>query len=99
LKLTLGNFNIQQEFGKGFIATAGYVGSRSTHLAIAADDINLVPSQEVPGVGIIFPCNPTVGACTKGVTGTRLDPNWGGAEGIRPEVFDGAASYEPFRDS
>lgn len=89
--------NLQQDLGRGFIGTVGYVGSRSTHLSTATDDINLVQPNEVSGVGLVFPCNPAAGNCARGRTGMRVDPNWGGGAGIRPVVFDGASSYEAFQ--
>jgi hypothetical protein len=76
------NFNIQQELSRNWSAFVGYVGSRSTHLSVAADDINLVQPTVTPA-GLLWPIN-----------GTRLDPNAGGSAGIRPVLFDGAASYE-----
>jgi hypothetical protein len=76
--------NVQQDLGQGFAATIAYVGSRSLHLSVAADDINLVPANIVPGVGIVFPAT----------GGVRVDPNWGGGAGIRPVIFDGASSYQ-----
>jgi hypothetical protein len=87
--------NIQQDLGKGFTATAGYVGSRSVHLSAAADDINLVQPTSVSGVGLVFPCDPVAagGNCNSNQTGTRINSNWGGGAGIRPVVFDGASSY------
>jgi hypothetical protein len=90
------NANIQQDLSHGFIATVGYVGSRSVHLSSAADDINLVPSTIVSGVGIVFPCDPVAagGNCNSNQTGTRVDPNWGGGAGIRPVIFNGASSYQ-----
>ena len=90
------NTNIQQDLGKGFIATAGYVGSRSLHLSAAADDINLVPPTVVSGVGLVFPCDPVAagGNCNSNQSGTRVDSNWGGGAGIRPVLFDGASSYQ-----
>jgi hypothetical protein len=72
----------------GFTAVAGFVGSHSTHLSAAADDINLIPSTYVSGVGIIFP---------SGNGATRVDPNWGGSAGIRPVIFDGTSSYSAFQ--
>ena len=90
------NANIQQDLGKGFTATVGYVGSRSLHLSAAADDINLVPATNVSGIGLVFPCDPVAagGDCNANQSGTRVDPNWGGGAGIRPVIFDGASSYE-----
>ena len=92
------SLNVQQDFGHGFTGIVGYVGSRSLHLSAAADDINLVQPVSVAGAGIIFPCNPTgltgSNTCANNLTGTRLDPNWGGGAGIRPVLFDGASSYE-----
>src|SRR5882757_1030629 len=76
--------NVQQDLGLGFAATVAYVGSRSTHLSVAADDINLVPANNVPGIGIVFPAT----------GGSRVDSNWGGGAGIRPVIFAGASSYE-----
>ena len=76
------NFNIQQELSRNWSAFIGYVGSRSTHLSVAADDINLVQPTVTPA-GLLWPIN-----------GTRIDPNAGGSAGIRPVLFDGSASYE-----
>jgi hypothetical protein len=87
--------NIQQDLGKGFTATVGYVGSRSLHLSAAADDINLVQPISSNG-SLIFPCDPVAagGNCDSNKSGTRIDSNWGGGAGIRPVIFDGASSYE-----
>jgi len=87
------NINIQREVAPGWTAIVGYVGSRSVHLSVAADDINLVPPVQT-AAGILIPLNTY-----------QLDPNWGGANGgitpggpggagIRPVLFDGASSYE-----
>ena len=53
------NLNIQRDLGYGFTGTAGYVGSRSVHLSVASDDINLVQPTAVTGVGLVFPCDPS----------------------------------------
>lgn len=91
------NLNIQQDLGQGWTLLAGYVGSRSVHLSVASDDINLVQPVAVSGVGYVFPCNPSAlgsgNTCANQPTGTRLDSNWGGGAGIRPVLFDGASSY------
>ncbi|MCU1220204.1 MAG: TonB-dependent receptor plug [Candidatus Angelobacter sp.] len=79
------NFNVQQELAHNWTAFVGYVGSRSTHLSVAADDINLIQPTVTPA-GLLWP---TTG-------GVRLDPNAGGSAGIRPVIFDGAASYAAF---
>jgi Carboxypeptidase regulatory-like domain/TonB dependent receptor/TonB-dependent Receptor Plug Domain len=90
------NFNIQRQLGVGWTLTAGYVGSRSVHLSVAADDINLVPPVQT-SAGILIPSNTY-----------QLDPNWGGANGgvvpgppggsgIRPVLFDGESSYNGFQ--
>ena len=76
------NANVQRELAPGYTFLLGYVGSRSLHTSAAADDINLVQPSFVSGVGYVFPVN-----------GTRIDPNWGGGAGIRPVLYDGAASY------
>lgn len=79
------NLNVQREIAPTWTAMVGYVGSRSVHLSVAADDINLV-QPTVTSVGILFPVN-----------GTAIDPNWAGGTGgagIRPVMFDGASSYE-----
>jgi hypothetical protein len=88
--------NIQQDLGHGFTAMVAYLGSRSLHLSVAADDINLVPVNNVSGIGLVFPCDPVAagGNCNSNLTGTRVDPNWGGGSGIRPVIFDGASSYQ-----
>ena len=86
------NFNIQREVAPSVTAIIGYVGSRSTHLSVAADDINLVPPVQT-SAGIVIPSNTY-----------QLDPNWGGANGgvtpgspggpgIRPVLFDGESTY------
>ncbi len=91
------DLNVQQQFGKTWTGMVGFVGSRSLHLSAAADDINLVQPVSVPGVGFVFPCNPsklaTGNTCANQPTGTRIDSNWGGGSGIRPVLFDGASSY------
>lgn len=94
------NVNVQREFAQGWTAFAGYVASRSLHLPISADDINLV-QPTLTSSGLLFPCvvanlGPGSG-CWNTTTGTRLDPNAGGTAGIRPVLFDGAASYESFQ--
>jgi Carboxypeptidase regulatory-like domain/TonB dependent receptor len=87
------NLNIQREVSPGWTAIVGYVGSRSVHLSVAADDINLVPPVNTQ-YGILIPMNTY-----------QIDPNWAGANGgltpggpggsgIRPVIFDGESSYE-----
>jgi hypothetical protein len=87
------NFNIQREIAPSWTLLAGYVGSRAVHLSVAADDVNLVPPQVFPGVGVLIPQNTY-----------QLDPNWGGANGgttpggpggpgIRPVLFNGESTY------
>ena len=86
------NFNIEREIAPSLTAIVGYVGSRSTHLSVAADDVNLVPPVTTPQ-GILIPSKTY-----------QLDPNWGGANGglvpgspggsgIRPVFFDGESTY------
>jgi hypothetical protein len=78
------NLNIQRELARSWTATVGFVGSRSVHLPVAADDINLVQPLGQTSAGLLWPL---VG------TGVQLDPNAGGGSGIRPELFDGSAAY------
>ncbi len=86
------NFNVQREVTPSVTAIIGYVGSRSTHLSVAADDINLVPPVSTPQ-GIVIPFNTY-----------QIDPNWAhangglvpgspGGTGIRPVLFDGESTY------
>jgi len=89
------NVNVQREVAPNWTAIVGYVGSRSTHLSAAADDINLVPPQQT-SAGILIPMN-----------AYQVDPNWGGGNGrlggptpagpggagIRPVLFDGESTY------
>jgi hypothetical protein len=90
------NFNIQRQLGAAWTLTAGYVGSRSVHLSVSADDINLVPPVQT-SAGILIPSNTY-----------QLDPNWAGANGgvvpgppggagIRPVLFDGESTYHGFQ--
>jgi hypothetical protein len=82
------NFNVQRELAAGWTMLVGYVGSRSVHLSVAADDINLVQPVTTPS-GLLIPMG-----------GTAIDPNWAGGtggSGIRPVLFDGASSYESFQ--
>ena len=82
------NFNVQRELAPGWTILAGYVASRSVHLSVAADDVNLVQPM-VTSAGLLIPQG-----------GTAIDPNWAGGtggSGIRPVLFDGAASYESFQ--
>jgi Carboxypeptidase regulatory-like domain/TonB dependent receptor-like, beta-barrel len=90
------NFNVQRQLGTSWTLIAGYVGSRSVHLSVAADDINLVPPV-MTSAGLIIPSNTY-----------QLDPNWGGANGgivpgapggagIRPVLFDGESTYHGFQ--
>ena len=79
------NFNIQQEIAPSWTLFLGYVGSRSVHLSVAADDINLV-QPVATSYGLLVP-----------VGGTAINPNWAGGtggSGIRPVLFDGESSYE-----
>ena len=93
------NANVQRQLASGYTLLVGYVGSRSLHTSAAADDINLVQPAAVSGVGLVFPCvppNQTLNpgsTCANTATGTRIDSNWGGGAGIRPVLYDGAASY------
>ncbi len=91
------NLNVQQQFGKTWTGMIAFVGSRSEHLSAAADDINLVQPTAVPGVGYVFPCDPSMLApgntCANQQTGTRINSNWGGGAGIRPVLYDGASAY------
>jgi hypothetical protein len=91
------NLNIQRELFPGWTLLAGYVGSRSVHLSVAADDINLVPPFTTSSGRILIPSNTY-----------QLDPNWGGANGgvrpgppsgagIRPVLFDGESAYHGFQ--
>jgi hypothetical protein len=98
------NLNIQHEIAPGWTALVGYVGSRSVHLSVASDDINLIQPTAVSGAGLVFPCDPSLivpytagNNCSNNPTGTRIDSNWGGGAGIRPVQFDGAASYNAFQ--
>ena len=91
------NLNIERQLSGTLSLLVGYIGSRSVHLSAASDDINLVQPTFVPGVGLVFPCDPSLGDCSSNQSGTRIDPNWGGGAGIRPVVFDGAASYSAFQ--
>jgi len=86
------NVNVQREVAPNLTAIVGYVGSRSTHLSVAADDVNLVPPV-MTSAGILIPSNTY-----------QIDPNWGGANGgltpgapggagIRPVLFDGESTY------
>jgi hypothetical protein len=94
------NLNIQREIASSLTAIIGYVGSRSVHLSVAADDVNLV-QPTVASAGLLFPCVvANLGqddGCWQSQTGTRIDPNWGGGAGIRPVLFDGASSYNGFQ--
>ena len=79
------NLNIQRELAAGWTMLAGYVGSRSVHLSVSADDVNLA-QPTVTSAGLLWP-----------IGGTAIDPNWGGGtggSGIRPVLFDGSSSYE-----
>jgi hypothetical protein len=93
------NANLQRQLASGYTLLVGYVGSRSLHTSAAADDINLVQPAAVSGVGLVFPCVPPNqilnpgSTCANTTTGTRIDSNWGGGAGIRPVLYDGAASY------
>jgi len=90
------NFNVQRQLAANWTLIAGYVGSRSVHLSVATDDINLVPPV-MTSAGILIPSNTY-----------QLDPNWGGANGgitpgapggagIRPVLFDGESTYHGFQ--
>jgi Carboxypeptidase regulatory-like domain/TonB dependent receptor len=86
------NFNIQREIAPNLTSIIGYVGSRSLHLSVAADDINLVPPV-MTSAGLLIPkstyqLNPNWGGANGGVT-----PGGPGGAGIRPVVFDGEATY------
>jgi hypothetical protein len=90
------NFNVQREVAPTWTAIVGYVGSRSVHLSVSADDINLVPPT-MTSAGIVIPSNTY-----------QIDPNWAGANGgltpgspggtgIRPVLFDGESTYQGFQ--
>ena len=90
------NVNVQREIAPSWTATVGYVGSRSVHLSVAADDINLVPPV-MTAAGLLIPSNTY-----------QIDPNWGGGNGgvtpgppggagIRPVLFDGESTYQGFQ--
>jgi hypothetical protein len=90
------NFNVQREVAPTWTAIVGYVGSRSVHLSVAADDVNLVPPVMTPA-GILIP-----------MSTYQIDPNWAGANGgvtpggpggsgIRPVLFDGESTYQGFQ--
>ncbi len=90
------NLNVQRQLGASWTITAGYVGSRSVHLSVAADDINLVPPVQT-SAGIVIPSDTY-----------QIDPNWAGANGgvtpgapggagIRPVIFDGESTYQGFQ--
>ncbi len=86
------NLNIQRELTRSLTATVGYVGSRSVHLSVAADDINLVPPV-MTSAGILIPSStyqliPNWGNANGGVT-----PGSPGGTGIRPVIFDGESTY------
>ncbi len=95
------NASVEQDMGKGFTVLLAYVGSRALHQSLGSDDINLVQPTPVSGIGLVFPCNPNNAGlgntCADSATGTRIDSNWGGGAGIRPVLFNGAASYEGFQ--
>jgi hypothetical protein len=95
------NVNIEREIAAGWTLFAGYVGSRSIHLSVAADDVNLVQPNAVSGVGYVFPCDLAAlsagSTCASQQTGTRINSNWGGGAGIRPVLFDGTATYRAFQ--
>ena len=95
------NVNLEHELAPGLIAMMGYVGSRSIHLSVASDDVNLVQPSLVTGVGYVFPCNPADlspgNTCATQQTGTRIDSNWGEGAGIRPVLFDGTSTYHAFQ--
>ena len=90
------NVNIQREIAPSWTAIVAYVGSRSVHLSVAADDINLVPPV-MTAAGLLIPSNTY-----------QIDPNWGGGNGgatpgapggagIRPVLFDGESTYQGFQ--
>ncbi|HUE55551.1 MAG TPA: carboxypeptidase regulatory-like domain-containing protein [Candidatus Udaeobacter sp.] len=90
------NVNIQREIAPSWTALVAYVGSRSVHLSVAADDINLVPPV-MTSAGLLIPSNTY-----------QIDPNWGGGNGgaipgapggagIRPVLFDGESTYQGFQ--
>ena len=95
------NVNIQREIAPGWTALAAYVASRSIHLSVAADDINLVPATAVQGIGFVLPCNPSAltgtNTCATQLTGVRINPVWGGGAGIRPVIYDGTSTYRGFQ--
>lgn len=99
------NLNIQREVAHNWTALVGYVGSRSVHLSVASDDVNLVQPAFVSGTGFVFPCIPSAvtpaytatNNCSNNQTGTRIDSNWGGGAGIRPVIFDGESTYHAFQ--
>lgn len=90
------NVNVQREVAPSWTLIVGYVGSRSVHLSVSADDINLVPPVQT-AAGLLIPSNTY-----------QLDPNWAGGNGgvvpgapggagIRPVLFDGESTYQGFQ--
>ena len=76
------NLDIQHQFSQAFSATVAYVGTRTVHQTMTADNANFVTPTLVNGV-YTWPL--PVGS------GTVLDPNVGN---LRPMFWDGGASYE-----
>jgi hypothetical protein len=84
------NLNIQRDLTPEWLATLGYVGSRSLHMPDTPDDVNYtLPTLE--SFGYIWPaCTGTAGSCVSG-GGSKLNPNVGP---IRPTFWDNSGSYE-----
>jgi hypothetical protein len=88
--------NVQTQLSQSMVMMVGYVGSRSVHLPVGSDDVNLVQPVTTTA-GPLFPCIPgnlsPGNGCGTQSTGTKIDPNFGGPAGIRPVLFDSSASY------
>jgi hypothetical protein len=88
------NVNIQRELTSKVAVMAGYVGSRTLHEAVTADDANQVVPPQINGV-FTWPCDPNQPPCSPIIDpSVRANPNVGF---IRPIFFTGASSYEGFQ--
>ena len=74
------NFNIEHQFGKGVMATVGYLGSRTNHGPFTMDDNNIVTPAALTSAGYLWPS----------AAGTRINPDVGD---IRSLMWNDPASY------
>jgi hypothetical protein len=76
------NLNVQRELAPDLVGLAGYIGSRGVHEPFHISDLDIVTPKRTPQ-GWLFP--------SPAGSGTTLNPNFGGIEGI---LYNGNSFYD-----